>query len=76
MPAEFLVNLPKNLTTHLTHKLCAVFPKEKDFRRIGECDTERKRNLWKINWFWYWTSAVSTISLLPDACGNAAFTAK
>ena len=27
MPAEFLVNLPKNLTTHLTHKLCAVLPK-------------------------------------------------
>ena len=23
MPAEFLGNLPKNLTTHLTHKLCA-----------------------------------------------------
>ena len=27
MPAEFLGNLPKNLTTHLTHKLCAVLPK-------------------------------------------------
>lgn len=27
MPAEFLCNLPKNLTTHLTHKLCAVLPK-------------------------------------------------
>ena len=26
MPAEFLGNLPKNLTTHLTHKLYAVFP--------------------------------------------------
>jgi len=26
MPAEFLGNLPKNLTTHLTHKLCAVLP--------------------------------------------------
>ena len=26
MPAEFLCNLPKNLTTHLTHKLCAVLP--------------------------------------------------
>jgi len=26
MPAEFLGNLPKNLTTHLTHKLCAVSP--------------------------------------------------
>ena len=26
MPAEFLRNLPKNLTTHLTHKLCAVLP--------------------------------------------------
>ena len=26
MPAEFLCNLPKNLTTHLTHKLYAVFP--------------------------------------------------
>ncbi|WP_302513475.1 hypothetical protein, partial [uncultured Ruminococcus sp.] len=26
MPAEFLSNLPKNLTTHLTHKLYAVFP--------------------------------------------------
>ncbi|ERJ87519.1 hypothetical protein RUMCAL_03290 [Ruminococcus callidus ATCC 27760] len=25
MPAEFLCNLPKNLTTHLTHKLCSVF---------------------------------------------------
>ncbi|WP_302337116.1 hypothetical protein, partial [uncultured Ruminococcus sp.] len=29
MPAEFLSNLPKNLTTHLTHKLYAVFPKRK-----------------------------------------------
>ena len=28
MPAEFLCNLPKNLTTHLTHKLYAAFPKE------------------------------------------------
>ncbi len=28
MPAEFLCNLPKNLTTHLTHKLYSVFPKE------------------------------------------------
>ena len=27
MPAEFLGNLPKNLTTHLTHKLYSVFPK-------------------------------------------------
>ena len=27
MPAEFLSNLPKNLTTHLTHKLYSVFPK-------------------------------------------------
>ncbi|RGM79219.1 hypothetical protein DXB92_08955 [Ruminococcus sp. OM06-36AC] len=27
MPAEFLCNLPKNLTTHLTHKLYSVFPK-------------------------------------------------
>ena len=26
MPAEFLCNLPKNLTMHLTHKLYAVFP--------------------------------------------------
>jgi hypothetical protein len=26
LPAEFLCNLPKNLTTHLTHKLYAVFP--------------------------------------------------
>ena len=26
MPEEFLGNLPKNLTTHLTHKLCAVLP--------------------------------------------------
>ncbi|RGM80795.1 hypothetical protein DXB92_06080 [Ruminococcus sp. OM06-36AC] len=26
MPAEFLCNLPKNLATHLTHKLYAVFP--------------------------------------------------
>ena len=26
MPAEFLCNLPKNLTTHLTHKLYSVFP--------------------------------------------------
>ena len=26
MPAEFLSNLPKNLATHLTHKLYAVFP--------------------------------------------------
>ena len=26
LPAEFLCNLPKNLTTHLTHKLCAVLP--------------------------------------------------
>ena len=28
MPAEFLCNLPKNLTTHLTHKLYSVFPYE------------------------------------------------
>jgi hypothetical protein len=27
MPAEFLCNLPKNLTTHLTHKLYSAFPK-------------------------------------------------
>ena len=26
MPAEFLCILPKNLTTHLTHKLYSVFP--------------------------------------------------
>ena len=26
MPAKFLNNLPKNLTTHLTHKLYSVFP--------------------------------------------------
>jgi len=26
MPAEFLCNLTKNLTTHLTHNLCAVLP--------------------------------------------------
>ena len=26
MPAEFLNNLPKNLTAHLTYKLCAVLP--------------------------------------------------
>ncbi|ERJ97016.1 hypothetical protein RUMCAL_00609 [Ruminococcus callidus ATCC 27760] len=26
LPAEFLSNLPKNLTTHLTHKLYSVFP--------------------------------------------------
>ena len=26
LPAEFLCNLPKNLTTHLTHKLFSVFP--------------------------------------------------
>ena len=30
MPAEFLCNLPKNLTTHLTHKLYSVFPKNSD----------------------------------------------
>jgi len=33
MPAEFLCNLPKNLTTHLTHKLYAVFPSEKQKNR-------------------------------------------
>ena len=32
MSAEFLCNLPKNLTTHLTHKLYSVFPK-KPYRR-------------------------------------------
>ena len=26
MPAEFLGNLTKNLTTHLSHNLCAVLP--------------------------------------------------
>ena len=26
MPAEFLCDLTKNLTTHLTHNLCAVLP--------------------------------------------------
>ena len=26
LPAEFLYNPPKNLTTRLTHKLYAVFP--------------------------------------------------
>ena len=32
MPAEFLCNLPKNLTTHLTHKLYSVFPKARGKR--------------------------------------------
>jgi len=36
MPAEFLSNLPKNLTTHLTYKLYAVFPKETPHKIIGE----------------------------------------
>jgi len=31
MPAEFLCNLPKNLTTHLTHKLYAVLPLQHTF---------------------------------------------
>ncbi|HCY34940.1 MAG TPA: hypothetical protein DHU76_07230, partial [Ruminococcus sp.] len=26
LPAEFLCNLPKNLTMHLTHKFCLVLP--------------------------------------------------
>ena len=26
LPAKFLYNLTKNLTAHLTHKLCAVLP--------------------------------------------------
>ena len=28
MPAKFLCNLPKNPASHLTHKLCAVLPKQ------------------------------------------------
>jgi len=36
MPAKFLSNLPKNLTTHLTYKLYAVFPKETLHKIIGE----------------------------------------
>ena len=31
MPAEFLGNLPKNLTTHLTHKLYSVLPLQHTF---------------------------------------------
>ena len=31
LPAEFLGNLPKNLTTHLTYKLCAVLPKQRQY---------------------------------------------
>jgi hypothetical protein len=30
MPAKFLCNLPKNPTAHLTHKLCAVLPTDKN----------------------------------------------
>ena len=45
MPAEFLGNLPKNLTTHLTHKLYAVFPyKSKNPLAIPQkiCYTENR----------------------------------
>ena len=41
MPAEFLGNLPKNLTTHLTHKLYSVFPKQKSPQTMDceeQCD--------------------------------------
>ena len=31
MPAKFMHNLPKNLTAHLHHNLCAVLPKEVTF---------------------------------------------
>ena len=40
MPAEFLCNLPKNLTTHLTHKLYSVFPKEVLRREFAKEKTE------------------------------------
>ena len=30
MPAKFLCNLPRNPTEHLTHKLCAVLPTDKN----------------------------------------------
>ena len=32
MPAEFLNNLPKNLTTHLPHKLYSAFPNKNETR--------------------------------------------
>ena len=42
MPAEFLGNLPKNLTTHLTHKLYAVFPYPDNARNIAHIPTNGK----------------------------------
>ncbi len=41
MPAEFLGNLPKNLTTHLTHKLCAVLPQQ--FSDIPESEMAEQK---------------------------------
>ena len=33
MPAKFLYNLTKKLTSHLSHKLCAVLTKDKTAQR-------------------------------------------
>ncbi|RGM82918.1 hypothetical protein DXB92_01325 [Ruminococcus sp. OM06-36AC] len=35
LPAKFLCNLPKNLTMHLTHKLCTVLPYQLYHNRTG-----------------------------------------
>ncbi|MBP3243409.1 MAG: hypothetical protein J6L99_06095, partial [Ruminococcus sp.] len=34
MPAKFMHNLPKNLTAHLHHNLCAVLPKKLPVRGL------------------------------------------
>ncbi|MEE0506830.1 MAG: hypothetical protein UDL61_09670, partial [Ruminococcus callidus] len=34
---RFLFHLTKNLTTHLSHNLCAVLPQEREHREKSQC---------------------------------------
>jgi len=45
MPAEFLNNLPKNLTTHLPHKLYSAFPNKNETRFKATNHIRPARNL-------------------------------
>jgi len=53
MPAEFLYNLPKNLTTHLTHKLYAVFPLQYYYIIT--------KNIFIITWFFRSVNRISRV---------------
>ena len=68
MPAEFLCNLPKNLTTHLTHKLCAVFPKEKDFPAALESLADCSPIYEEFEGFDEDISGCKSFDELPEAC--------